>query len=148
MSPSRTRPGFRLAAALGAAAVVAGAACATPRTQTPFVHKFVFAFQGEAGKDCRISLARVETATSCGAGCARVSRGLKDTVAFLSEPPGRSFEVVFDPFKRGPISVEGKGGREVPLDPTLPIPAGGKYYSFSVVAPGCEPLDPMVIIDR
>ena len=46
-------------------------------------------------------------------------------------------------------SVSGDDKKKNKLDKSLPGDAtGSKTYSFSVVAAGCTPLDPIIVIDR
>jgi len=77
-------------------------------------------------------------------GRARVKNG--DSIRFESIPAGHAFEVVFDPFvhKKGRAIL---GNQKMTLRKMEGV-TGSKTYSFSVVAAGCNTLDPIVVVDH
>ena len=146
-------------ALLAAGALVVGLGCTTTQSKKlgpPQVLTYPFKFS--AGSPCTITQEDVSFADEadqpsppahCGSDkkCGRASKQNGDSIRFVSIPPSHAFEVVFDPFRNG--SVSGDDKKRNKLDKSLPGDASGsKTYSFSVVAKGCTPLDPIIVIDR
>ena len=156
------RPGvlFKFAL-LPAGALVFGLGCATggqkAQKQAEVVtYSFTFTAAAPPGGLCTITPEDVVSSTDCAGDkkCGRASKRNGDSINFVSTPGSTyetspkkiDFTVVFDPFKHG--SIPGNPAKPYKLDTTLPGDStGSKSYSFSVVAKGCTPLDPRVVID-
>jgi hypothetical protein len=65
-----------------------------------------------------------------------------DWVTFASTPAGMPFTIYFDPFKKGGLDApKGKGKEQISRDAPLQ-----KAYRYNIVAPGCDILDPIIIV--
>lgn len=55
-----------------------------------------------------------------------------------------AFSLDFDPFHTGNNPFKGKKGQliQLAIDPGTPM----KEYTFNVLAPGCDPLDPQIVV--
>jgi hypothetical protein len=156
------RPGvlFKFAL-LGAGAWVFGLGCATttPPARTkptgPEVVVYRFKFTADPGGGlCTITQEDVVTKNKEGKEipadcdgnkkCGRASIPNGDSIGFESIPAGKAFEVVFDPFKHGPVP----GNQEKKLHKDWPGVTGRKTYTFSVVAKDCNTLDPIIVVDH
>ena len=145
---------------LAAGAVLVGLGCQPAPTMTgrPKPQRdpelLVYSFNFSAASPCTITQGdvvfkdaggKVIPGTDCDGDkkCGVASRRNGDSIRFESIPANRAFEVLFDPLKKGsfPGNATYKIDRDAPVLPT------GKSYPFSVVATGCDPLDPRVVVD-
>lgn len=75
-------------------------------------------------------------------------------VHFYSDPPKQDFYIAFSPFhkvlKSGDGEKQGKLSKRVkPVDDLPPAkPNTQDSYTYTVYAEGCDPVDPVIIIDR
>jgi hypothetical protein len=157
------RPGvlFKFAL-LAAGAMVFGPGSATAQSKAKeetVIYSFKFTFT--KGSPCTITQEDVVFKNNGGpsaipryckddkkCGRVRVQKGdfKGDSISFESDPPGQTFEVVFDPFVHKPVRPI-PGNQKMTLRKMKGV-TGSKTYWFSVVAKDCNTLDPTIVIDH